>query len=104
MAMERLALVGAARRMDERREIQLNELFVKRVPVFVAHAWRLSVPFAWIGVDHDADEAEVVNAAVELVERVFRAYAGALRQSADTTETLRLELHLEGDGVVNRLA
>src|ERR1043166_2697289 len=104
MIMERLALVAAARCVDERRQVELYELFIEWIPVFVAHARRLPVAFAGIRIDHYADEAELVDAPVELVETVFRTHPGALRQPADAAKAVGLELHLESDRVVDRLA
>ena len=57
-------------RMHQAGNIHLHHLFVKRIPVFIAHRRRLTVTFARVGIDHDADEAEIVDAAIDLIERV----------------------------------
>ena len=69
--------------MNKPRNIHLHHFLVKRIPVFIAHRRRLAVSFARIRVDHDADEAEIVDATIDLVKGIFYAYAGVLRQTAD---------------------
>src|SRR6185503_15990716 len=45
--------------------VQLDHRLVQRVPVLAAHVGHFSTALARVGVDFDADEAELVDAALE---------------------------------------
>src|SRR6266542_4352500 len=70
VAAKRLARIFATRPVNQTGNIHFHHLLVKRIPVFRAHGWRLPVAFARIRIDHDADEAQVVDAAIDLVEGI----------------------------------
>src|SRR4029450_5405311 len=90
--------------MNKPPNIHLHHFLVKRIPVFIAHRRRLPIAFARIRVDHDADEAEIVDASIDLVKGIFYAYPGILRQATDGAEFFRFHLDLQRQRVVDRLA
>ena len=104
VVVERLAQVLAACRMDQRGYVLLLHLLVERIPVLLAHRRRGVLPLARVRIDHDADEPQVVDAAVDLLERVGHGRSVALRQARDAPEPVRLVLHRQRDRVVVRLA
>ena len=89
------------RRVDQGRDVQLDHLLVQRVPVLVAHAGRRRpAALVRVRVDHDADETEIVDAAVDLGERVGDRHAGTLGQPGHAAVARRRQLDAHGDGVV----
>ena len=104
VVVERLAQVLAACRMDQRGYVLLHHLLVERIPVLLTHRRRGVLPLARVRIDHDADEPEVVDTAVDLLERVGHGRPVALRQARDAPEPVWLVLHRQRDSVVVRLA
>ena len=85
---------GVAGRADvhHRRHVELDQLLVERVPPAVGERRLLPLAAGRIGVEVAADEAELVDAALELLDAVRRRDARRLRQHADRREVLRVEL------------
>src|SRR5512135_535959 len=86
VAVKRFARIFTTCAVDQPRNIHSHHLFVKRIPVLVAHHRSHAVALARIGIDHDADETEIIDAAIDLFERVGDRYAGVLRQAADSAK------------------
>jgi hypothetical protein len=86
--------------VDHRGHVELAQLLVERVPVLVDQ--RRIGPHAagGIGVEVDADEAELVHHALELRDAVPGRHAGELRQLPDADEVVRQELADAVDEVV----
>jgi hypothetical protein len=94
--------VGVARLTDvhHRGNIELDHLLVDRVPPAIGE--RRVGPHASrrVRVEVDADEAELVDAALQLGNAGLRRHAGELRQHADRHEVVRVELADAIDQVV----
>ena len=75
--------------VDHRRHVELDHLLVERIPVLVGQRRILPVAARRIGVQVAADEAELLDAALELGDAVGRRHAGVLRQLAHADEVLR---------------
>ena len=83
------------------RNIQLDQLFVERIPVAVSQRRSLyAAGLAGVGIDEAAHEAELFDASLQLRDAVAGADAGALGQSADAAEHVRVQLSLTPDDVV----
>ena len=63
--------IAAAADVDHRRHVQLDHLFVERIPPFVGERRRVEVAARRIGIEIAADEAKLVDAALELGGREF---------------------------------
>ena len=61
--------VADCRDVDHRRHVELDHLFVDRIPVAVGQRRASPAAAARIGVEVAADEAELVDASLELVRR-----------------------------------
>jgi hypothetical protein len=95
------ALGARARGVDVRRNVKLAEFFVERIPVAVAQRRRfLASVLVGIGVEEAADEAQFLDATLELRERLSDRRAGRLRQTGDAEEPVGIELRLPVDNVV----
>ena len=83
--------VRVARRadVDHRRHVELDQLLVERIPVPVGQRRRRPVAARRIRIQIAADEAELVDAALELLDAVGERVARRLRQLADADEVLR---------------
>src|ERR1039457_4227544 len=97
----RKAVGTATGGVDVAWNIQLDQLFVERIPVALAERRSLNAAgLAGIGIDQASHEPEFLDASLELLDAVARADAGALRQSADAAEDVRIKLGLLRDNVV----
>ena len=86
------ALGAGARGVDMRRDVELAQLLVERIPVAVAERRRfLPGVLVRIGIEQAADEAELLDAAFELRQRLLDRRAGGLRQARDAEELVRIE-------------
>ena len=87
-----LRRVAAAGDVDHRRHIQFDHLLVDRIPPLVGQRRRVEVAAGRVGVEVAADEAQFLDAALQLGDRQFFGDSpGDLRQLADTDEVLRVE-------------
>ena len=86
--------------MDHRRHVELDHLLVDRVPPAVGQRRRVPVAARRIGVEVAADEAELVDAALQLGDAAPAVDAGRLRQLAHADEVLREQLADAVDQVV----
>ncbi len=89
--------------MHHRGHIEIDHLFVERVPVLVRERWIGPVTAGGIGVEVAADEAEFLDAAAQLGNAVGGRNAGRLRELADTDEVIGKELADAVDDVVAEL-
>src|SRR5512142_2964127 len=96
------APVLTAGRMNKPGEIQLHHLFPQRIPVFVAQRGCAVVAFPWIGVDQEADESEILDAAVDFREAESDGRAGGLWNRTHALKAVGERLHLLGDVVTIR--
>ena len=92
--------VARAGDVDHRRHVELDHLLVERIPVPVGQRRVGPVAVGRIGVEVAADEAELQDAALELLDAVRRRHARRLRQLADADEVLRVERDGPMDQVV----
>ena len=83
--------IAAARYVDHRRHVELDHLLVERIPPFVGQRRRIEVAAGRIGIEIAADEAQLLDAALEFADRVLRRHARRLRQLADADEILRIQ-------------
>jgi hypothetical protein len=94
--------VRVARRADmhHRRDIVLHHLLVDGVPPFVGE--RRVGPFAarGIGVEIDADEAEILHQPVDFGQAVLRRLSRHLRQLTDADELVGIKVADAFDRVV----
>ena len=77
--------------VHHRRHVQLDHLFVQRIPVPVGERRRVPVPAGGVGIEVAADEAQFLHAALELRGAVGRRHARRLRQLADADEVLGIQ-------------
>src|SRR5579871_5633133 len=104
--MRRIAdpLGARAGAMQHRRNIELAELLIKRIPIAIAQAWRLDAAILErIGVDEAADEAELLDAALEFRQSDGDRLSRNLRQHADAGKAVGEHLHLAVDDVMRFL-
>ena len=84
--------------------VQLDELFVQRIPEAIAERRRLdAVALARVGVEQAADEPLLLHALLEIRNNRFRIDVRRQRQAAHAAERVRVQLHLLGDDVVGFL-
>ena len=90
--------VRVARRahVDHRRHVELDHLLVERIPLAVGQRRVGPVAARRIGVQVAADEAELLDAALELGDAVRGRDAGRLRQLADADEVLGVQRDARG--------
>ena len=81
--------IAAAGDVDHRRHVELDHLLVERIPPLVGERRRVEVAARRIGIEVAADEAELLHAALELLDRGGRRHARRLRQLAHADEVLR---------------
>src|SRR5215213_6491660 len=86
--------------MNQRRDVFLLHLLVEWIPVLVAHRRGGVLTLARIRIDHDADEAKIVNATIDLLERVRHRGAITLREPGYAAETVRLVLARERNSII----
>ncbi len=84
-----LGRIAAAGDVDHRRHVELDHLLVERIPPLVGERRRVEVAARRIGIEVAADEAELLHAALELLDRGGRRLALRLRQLAHADEVLR---------------
>ena len=77
--------------MNHRGHVELDHLLVERIPPAVGERRIGPIAAGRIGVEVAADEAELVDAALELCDAVGRRHARRLRQLADADEVSRVE-------------
>src|SRR5262249_1155185 len=75
--------------MDHRRYVELDHLLVERIPPLVGERRRVEVAAGGIRIEVAADEAELLDAALKLLDRRGRRLALCLRQLADADEVFR---------------
>ena len=59
--------------MHHRRHVQLDHLFVERIPVLIGQRRRGPVAARRVGIQVAADEAELVHAALQLLDDILEA-------------------------------
>jgi hypothetical protein len=96
----RLSSLITAAGMDEARNIQLDHLFPKGIPIFIPQCRRAVVAFARVGVDQQSDEAQLFHAALQLRKAERNRLAGRLRRRAHALETAGKRLDLLGNVIV----
>ena len=84
-----LRRIAAAGDVDHRRHVELDHLLVERIPPFVGERRRVEIAARRIGIEIAADDAELLHAALELLDRRGRRLALRLRQLAHADEVLR---------------
>ena len=83
------------------RHVELDQLFPQRIPPLAAHRRRQRLaPPRHVGIDVAADEAQVVNATIELVGPFRRRDARRLRQLADRRDLVWKKLGDARDQIV----
>ena len=81
--------------------IQLDQLFVERIPVAIAQRRSLNAAgLAGVGIDQAPHEAELFDASLQLRDAIGGTDAGALGQPADAAKYVRVQLGLTPDDVV----
>ncbi len=90
--------------MEHRRDVQLAELLVERIPVAVRQGRRLGPGvLVGVGVQQAAHEAQVLHAALQLRQGDLDGQARHLGQPGDAAEQAGVHPHLLGDDVVEGL-
>ena len=86
-------LGAAAGRVDVAGDVELDELFVQRIPEAIAERRRLdAAALARIGIQQAADESLLLDALLEIRQDGLRADARRQRQAADAAEGVGIEL------------
>ena len=80
--------------------IELLKLLVERIPGLVAERRPGPEPAGWIGVQIAPDEAELLDAALELLGTLPGTHTGRLRQRAHANEAVGIQLHRPVDQIV----
>src|SRR5215475_8399461 len=75
--------------MDHRWHVELDHLLVERIPPFVGERRRVEIAARGIRIEIAPDEAEFLDAALELLDRRRRRLALRLWQLAHADEVLR---------------
>src|SRR5213594_1961367 len=89
--------------VDHRRHVELDHLLVERIPPLVGQRRVLPVAPRRIGIQVAADEAELLDAALELGNAVGRRHPRRLRELAHADEVLGKERAHAMDQVVAHL-
>src|SRR3954470_20374645 len=84
-----LRRIAATGDVDHRRHVELDHLLVERIPPLVGEQRRIEVAAGRVGIEVAADHAELLDAALELLDRRGRRLALRLRELADADEILR---------------
>ncbi len=80
--------VAAARHVDHRRHVQFDHLLVEGIPGLVGQRRGGPLAARRVGVEVAADEAQLVDAALQLADRMGDVHARRLRQLAHADEGL----------------
>ena len=95
---------AAARRVNVSGDVELDQLFVQRIPEAVAERRGFdAAALARIGVEEAADESLLLDALLQVGNDRRRVDVRRQRQAADAAERIGVELHLLGDDVVGFL-
>ena len=86
--------------MHHAGHVELDHLLVERIPPLVGQRRRIEVAARRIGIEVAADEAELVDAALELLGGILRRHVERLRQLAHADEVLREQRDAAMDQVV----
>jgi len=86
--------------MDHRRDVEFDHLFVERIPPSIGQRRVFPVPAGRVRVEIAPNEAEFVDAALELGNAGLRLDARRLRQLAYTDEAFRVDAANLRDQVV----
>ncbi|MNQ52570.1 hypothetical protein D3C85_665920 [compost metagenome] len=86
--------------VDHRRHIEFDHLLKKGIPGAVGQRRRGPVSSRGVGVEVAADEAQFVDATLQLMDRVRYGHARRLRQLANAEEVLRKHRNDPRDQIV----